>query len=77
MNAKDLKKIFNAKKKKEAITESVKIVITPGFEKVTFPEFQNWFDEAEFNKGFKYCKTTNDKSFELYTLRPHATRGDK
>ena len=77
MTEKDLKKIFNAKKKKETITASGKTLITPGFEIRTFQEFQNWFNEEGFNKGCKYCKTTNDRSFELYNLRPHATRGGK
>ncbi len=77
MDRETLKKIFDSKKRRETISKKGKITIKPGFEKRTFEEFEKWFDVEVFKMGCKYCGTTNERSHELYKLRPNATRGGK
>jgi hypothetical protein len=78
MTEKELKNLFS--QKKEKIDKKGKI--TAGFKTATFKEFSNWFNEADFNEGCKYCGITNERSLELYEMqrngqRPDATRGGK
>jgi hypothetical protein len=77
MEPDELRKIFKSKTRKESISKKGKIIIKPGFEKTTFEEFAKWFDRDVFKMGCKYCGTTNERSYELYSLRPNATRGGK
>lgn len=53
----ELKLVFNGKRK-----TSVK----QGFEDTTFDQFLNWFKTSNFEKGCRYCGTTNDQTYNLY-----------
>lgn len=74
MTKDELRKIFNQKKQK---IDKKNLKVTAGFVNTSFEQFQNWFNIDDFGLGCHYCGTTNQKSFELYLLRPNATRGGK
>ena len=76
MDIVELKKIFKSKLRRESIVKG-KLIIRQGFEKTTFEEFEKWFNITEFEEGCHYCKTTNERSLELYNKRFYATRGGK
>ena len=69
MNKEELKNFYNQKK--------YSLKLEKGFKEKSFEDFYNWFNEDNFNKGCNYCGTTNDKSMQLFLLRPQATRGGK
>lgn len=69
MDDKDLKTIYYGKRK------SGKLPL--GFSKTTFEMFKEWFEHSDFDKGCHYCHITNERSKELFDLRPQATRGGR
>ena len=78
MQESELRKIFNAKIEAKIVKKNGETSIRAGFTSATtFEKFKQWFNQKEFNKGCYYCGTTNERSFELYKLRPYATRGGK
>lgn len=74
MTEKELEEIFRGKKQRVNKTTGK---VKPGFVLTQFTDFQDWYNQETFDDGCHYCGTSNERSFEIYTLRPGATRGGK
>lgn len=73
MTRAELKKIFDGKRQ----GVSKKGILKRGFNLITFPAFQNWFNLDVFNQGCHYCGLKNEECYQLFLLRPYATRNGK
>ncbi|WP_293307764.1 hypothetical protein [Pedobacter sp. UBA5917] len=79
MTREELKKIYNQKKEK---LNKKNLKLIAGFKRISFNEFNQWFNKDHFNLGCHYCGTTNEQSLRFYNMqrsgiRPDATRGGK
>ncbi|MEZ4961945.1 MAG: hypothetical protein R2830_19110 [Saprospiraceae bacterium] len=84
----EIAQIFRGKKKRTANTKdangSMIKTSSQGFEHTTLEQFKAWFEQSNFEQGCKYCGTTNEQSFRLYTAARNSenagvdwTRGGK
>lgn len=77
MKREELKKVYDGKKQKREKRKDGSYKIIQGFVNSTFGEFLTWHQQSNFDQGCWYCGLTNEESFQLYNMRPHATRGGK
>jgi hypothetical protein len=73
MTRNELKKIFDGKKKHL----NKNGILVGGFNSTTFLAFQDWFNLEVFKQGCHYCGLKNDECYQLFLLRPYATRNGK